>query len=302
MGFAFIRQRNIGKQVRAIAGEQIDKALAECEATDKSLDETVHGLRRRCKKMRGLLRLIEPHFKDFALENRAFRDAADGLAGARDSAVMVETFQALLAKDSQRGGKARLDAEQAGRVLRRLQERLGEAAGSGEGRDLLMAFAGLMRAARKRVEDWSIRGSGFSRIGDGLETTYRQMREGMQAAMEDVTAEALHDWRKDTKYHWHHVSLFEGCAPELLAGRKTLLDDLGELLGDHHNLVVLDETLSGERGLAGSDIMAVQKLIVERQAELAERAFALGRQLTAEKPATLRRRFEDYWVLLPVEK
>lgn len=299
MGFAFTHQRGIARQVRSIAGEQISKALAECEASDGNLDETVHGLRRRCKKMRGLLRLVEPHFSDFAAENRAFRDAADGLAGARDSAVMVETFKALMAADA---GRAGLDAELSGRVYQRLQQRLAEASGSDNGPELLAAFAGLMRAAGKRIEEWSLSGSGFSRIGDGLEETYRRMRKGMRAAMADSTADALHDWRKDTKYHWHHVTLFEACAPDLLAGRRTLLDDLGELLGDHHNLAVLDETLNGERRLAGSDIMAVQKLIVARQVELTRRAFALGRQVTAEKPAVLRQRFEDYWALLPVEK
>lgn len=301
MAFRFKQQNSIGKQVRAIAGEQIAKALAECETGAGNLDKTVHRLRRRCKKLRGLLRLIEPHFKGFAAENRAFRDAGDGLAGTRDAAVMLETFDALVTFDAKRGQKAQLDAALAGRTHDLLRDRVGAGPDAEEGRQLLATFAGIMRAAGKRAEDWLIGGKGFSRIEDGLDATYRRMRDGMRLAAKDLTAEALHDWRKDTKYHWHHVSLFEGCAPDLLAGHKTLLDQLGELLGDHHNLVVLDETLMAARGLTGSELVTVQRAIVDRQAGLAEQALALGRQLTAEKPGTLRLRFEQYWALLPVE-
>lgn len=302
MGFGFTRQGAIGKQVRAIAGEQISKALAECRALDSDLDKTVHGLRRRCKKLRGLLRLIEPRFKKFAAENRAFRDAANGLAGTRDAAVMVEAFEALVGFDAGRGEKARLDRELAGQVHQALRDRIGAGLEERDRKQLLTAFAGIMLAAEQRAQGWVIGGQGFARIGDGLEETYRRMRRGMAAAAADLTAETLHDWRKDTKYHWHHVSLFEGCVPDLLSGRKALLDTLGELLGDHHNLAVLDETLAAVPDLARGAVLVIQGVIVDRQADLAEQAFALGRQLTAEKPGILRQRFEQYWSLLPVER
>ncbi|KFC66091.1 CHAD domain containing protein [Devosia sp. LC5] len=301
MGFGFTQQSGIGKQVRAIAGEQISKALAECWALDSDFDKTVHGLRRRCKKLRGLVRLIEPQFKTFAAENRAFRDAADGLAVARDATVMLETFGALVEFDAGRGQKARLDRALAGQIHQVLRDRIDGGLEERNRKQLLAAFAGTMLAAEQRAHDWVIAGRGFARIGDGLEATYRRMRAGMRTAAADLTAETLHDWRKDTKYHWHHLGLFEFCAPDLLSGRKALLDDLGELLGDHHNLAVLDETLAAAPGLARSAVLATQAVIVDRQADLAGQAFALGGQLTVEKPGMLRRRFEQYWSLLPVE-
>lgn len=302
MAFAFTRHSGIGKQVRNIAGEQIAKALEECGAGDADLDKTVHELRRRCKKLRGLLRLIEPRFKSFKAENRAFRDAANGLAGARDAAVMIETFDALVAFDAERGAKTRLKAALAADVKGWLEARIGNPLAGEDREQLLEGFVRIMQAADKRVRGWPIGGEGFARIGDGLEQTYRQMRDGLQAAGRDKTAEALHDWRKSTKYHWHHVGLFENCAPDLLGARKELLDTLGELLGDHHNLAVFSDTLGQAPDLPQREVNRVRAAIADRQADLSERAFALGHQLAAEEPEALRRRFEQYWALLPAEK
>lgn len=294
MGFEFTHRHGIEAQVRSIAREQIDKALLECDQDGLEFGTLVHGLRRRCKKLRGLVRLIEPHFKHWKLENRAFGDAADVLSGPRDAAVQVETLAHLLAFDARRDSGARIDAEHGAALTQWLESGLGQAPTVAERARLLAEFAALFKAAGKRARDWSLSGRGFDQIGDGLERTYRRMRDGLTSAEAAQTAEALHAWRKDCKYHWHHVSLLLPTAPDLLRPRKAAVDRLGEMLGDHHNLAVLDETLATHEAVA-----TVREVIAERQAVLAFDALELGRQLTAEKPAKLRDRFEQYWSLLP---
>lgn len=294
MGFEFTRQGAIEKQVREIACEQVGKGLEEAQERNADFDKVVHGLRRRCKKLRGLLRLIRPRFKQAPLEDRAFRDAAAGLSDHRDAAVMVETFGSLLELDRQRDGGSRIGAEQAAGLMQELKARAGSPPDAAEAARLLEDFIDIFEAARARIDKWHLSGRGFDQIGDGLEDTYRRMRNGLDTARSDVTAEAMHEWRKDTKYHWHHVSLLQPAAADILRPRRASLDRLGELLGDHHNLAVLDDTLA-ER----DDIATVRAAIAERQAALAADAFALGEQLAAEKPAMLRERFEQYWSLLP---
>jgi hypothetical protein len=298
MPFGFTQRNDVEKQVRKIATAQTDKALEESRFYS-DFDETVHGLRRRCKKLRGLLRLIEPRFKGFEAENRAVRDAADGLAGMRDAAVMIETFEGLLKFDRAGNRIPRLGMPLAEAVNGLLVGQVAKVPEGSARQQLLADFRGIMEQVGNRAKHWSIGRSGFASLAGGLEETYRRMADGMGRAMVEDTAEAMHDWRKQTKYHWHHVSLLSRTAPELLAGPKDLLDKLGELLGGHHNLHVLDERLAAEQGLDGDNAGSIRVVIVERQAALAERAFAIGRQLTAEKPAALRRRFEHYWQLLP---
>ena len=293
MGFGFTRHRGVQAQVRAIAVEQIEDALAACQSDD-DLDKVVHGLRRRCKRLRGLLRLVEPHFTAWKAEDRCFRDAARGLSGTRDAAVMVETFADLLAADGKREAGGRIAPEQAAALTAWLASRVGQSPTDLDRTALFAPFVALFEAAGKRAKGWSLSGSGFAQLGDGLEDSYRAMRDGLRLAAADPQAERLHDWRKHTKYHWHHVSLLQAAAPDVLRPRKASLDRLGEMLGDHHNLAVLGDVME-----ARDDSAAVLEAIAERQGALTTDAFALGKQLVAEKPALLRDRFEQYWQLLP---
>lgn len=299
MPFGFTQRSAVEKQVRRIATEQIEKALGESRGY-ADFDKTVHGLRRRCKKLRGLLRLIEPRFKGFEVENRALRDAADGLAGMRDAVVMIETLDGLLKFDRAGNRIPRIDMALADAATGLLESQLTSLPKRRARQRLMADFCGTIEQVGRRARDWSIGRSGFASLAGGLEETYRRMADGMGTAMAEDTAEAMHDWRKQTKYHWHHVNLLRRAAPEVLGGHGRLLDQLGEFLGDHHNLHVLDESLAAERGrLHDSEAGTIRAVIVERQAILAKQAFALGRQLTAEKPVALRRRFKHYWQLLP---
>jgi hypothetical protein len=299
MSFSFTRRTDVKQQVRQIAMAQVASAMEECRG-DGDLDKTVHGLRRRCKKLRGLLRLVEPRCAVFEVENRAVRDAAMGLSGTRDAAVMVETFDALAEFDREREAGPQLDATLAKQVRSILRARVIRAPEPGDRQNLLGDFAALMTPLGERAANWPIAGRGFASLGAGLEQTYGRMRDGMKRARAEGTAEALHDWRKHTKYHWHHVSLLQRAAPELLRGRRDLLDQLGELLGDHHNLHVLQEALAvAPEPIVAEGVATIASVAAERQAMLEARAFDLGRQLTVEKPAVLRRRFEQYWQLLP---
>ena len=291
MAYAFKRRDKVQKQVRAIAGEQIAKALEEATA-DRDFGKTVHGLRRRCKKLRGLLRLIEPGFDDFALENRSFRDAAAGLSGTRDAAVMGQSFAKL-------ADEGAIDSEVAASVADHLR-RLGGAEPHPAGqRQMLDAFCQSMDAAEQRVQHWVIQGRGFDAIAPGLMQTYRAFRDDLKAAEADGTPEALHEWRKQAKYHWHHMSLLQHSARDVLRPRQELLDRLATQLGDHHDLAVLDATLDDARRTLGEDAVdLVRRVIAQRQTALADAALMLGRQLAAPKPTTMLAELAGYWRLL----
>ncbi|HEY8575575.1 MAG TPA: CHAD domain-containing protein [Devosia sp.] len=299
MSFTFTHRRGIEKQVRQIAREQIGKALEACADTHAEFDAVVHGLRRRCKKLRGLVRLVEPHLDGSKTEDRAFRDAARSLSGSRDAAVMAETFEAVRAFDRKSG--ERIEPSEGKAILRWLQSRVGQTPTGTARKQMLGEFVGIFERADKRARDWSLSGKGFAKIGDGLEATYRLMRQGLRDAEQEGTAELLHEWRKHTKYHWHHVSLLEPSAPDMLAPRRKLLDRLGEALGDHHNLHVLAETLGDYDDAKPDALAAVHRAIAALQDELARDAFVLGRQLTAETSSSLGDRFGRYWALLPRE-
>lgn len=288
MGFSFSRSGKVGRQVRRVAAEQIDAALADCRS-GVDFDETVHELRRRCKRIRGLLRLVRPNFSGFDRENAAFRNAADGLASARDAAVMLETLDEVLRENS-------IDAARGEKLREALTENIQRVSERQDRRALLGAFAEAMSTARKRVDYWTFDERGFGLLSAGLGDTYARMRKRLKEAEDTGEDEAFHDWRKEAKSHWFHVTLFKECAPDRLGARRDQFDTLGEHLGDHHNLVVLAEGLEALVGPLDTDLT---QAISARKSALSDKALFLGRQLAVESPGSLVSRFEKFWKLLP---
>ena len=289
MPFAFTARNDTADQVRRIALEQVEKALRDAREVDGGVDATVHRVRRRAKRVRGLLRLVKPSFEAYARENAVVRDAGRKLSGRRDAIVVQETFEGLLI-----AGHLVLAED----GLSAVRVSLLDNAGTTEaGADVLGDFAGLFAALSERIPEWRINGRGFGVINDGLEANYRRFRRAMARARSSGRAEDLHEWRKAAKYHWHHVTLLERAAPEVLGANLKTLDDLGERLGDHHNLHVLAERIEASE-LPPAVKEAAQAAIGKRQNDLAKAAFALGSQLAAERPEALRDRFAAYWKLL----
>lgn len=291
MSFAFTHRKNVQAQVRDIARGQLRKALEEVAGPSQDAGKTLHSLRRRCKKLRGLVRLTRPHLKEADKENKAFREAAASLSQARDAAVMVETFAALLQSD-QVDGRNVIPASEADDIAHFLEERAHQPGMQND--EQFARCREIFDAALQRVAHWSFSGRGVDVVADGFVMNYQQFRKRMAAAVDDPAPENLHDWRKVAKYHGHHLRLFGTAAPDIMRGSGELVDTLGDLLGDHHNLAVLAETLR-KLGTADATLSAIKT----QQERIAKAAFVLGHQLGAEEPKALRRRFESYWALLP---
>ena len=88
--------RTAGEGFLRIARDQIAKAIATAGDDGKSTEKRVHEVRRRCKRLRALLRLVRHDFPEYAAVNALLRDAAGGLSGSRDQWVALETYAELM--------------------------------------------------------------------------------------------------------------------------------------------------------------------------------------------------------------
>jgi CHAD domain-containing protein len=285
MGFCFtLKDASAADGFRRIATEQIAKAIRAAGDTDGDAAQRIHDARKHCKKLRALLRLVRPGFPHFAEVSASIRDAAAGLSAARDRKVLFDTLNDLnaWADESERFLPGALAAE-GSRV---------------EHDDAALArFQAAMKSLRHKADGWTLRGDGFSLVGKGLSKTYRDARRLQRRAERDGAPETVHQWRKQVKHLWYQLRLFEGSAPDVIQPFSESAERLSDLLGLHHDLAVLSETLGGDpTTLApGLDAAAIVALARRRQQELATRAHTLGRQLLAERPGALRRRFGAYW-------
>jgi hypothetical protein len=268
---------------RTIALDQLSEALSDLDAPDRDRRSIVHEARRRCKKLRGLLRLVRPVFPDFARENAAIRDAAALLSHLRDAEVLHQTVADLL---KWRHADALLRIEQ------KLAAEHGHALG-----DKLAQFRTSLEAVRGRVPDWTLEASGSHAWLAGLRQTYRQARRRMRAAHRSHDAVDFHEWRKANKNHGFHVDLLKKAAPDVLGDDLKLIEQLSTDLGIHHDLSVLAAaaTTAPDRFGSVDDVAALHGAIADRLREVEDSAFALGRQLLAERPRALADRFATYW-------
>jgi CHAD domain-containing protein len=292
MSYRIEQPRPLGDEVRRIIGEQIDSALATID-DDTDLHETVHEVRKRCKKIRAVLRLVRPALGDaYARENARYRDAARLVAPLRDATANVETHDALVAhfdREVDHGAMAALRTWLLARRQALIQERPDE--------ERLAEVKQALAEGRAALEELSLRRDGFGAVGAGLARTYARARRGLRRVCREPRPEFFHEWRKRAKYHRYHVRLLRGLWPEGLACRRQELHVLTDYLGDEHDLTVLRGVLVGEGALQdlGATAQFALALIDRRRVQLQAAAVGRGRRLHADKKKALVGRVRAYW-------
>jgi CHAD domain-containing protein len=277
-------------EVRRIGRDQVERGLEELQ--DPDLHAAVHRVRKRGKKVRALLRLVRPDAPElYQHENAAFRDATRRVAADRDAAVTLETYDALVGRFVDAAG-----SHGSAPVREALVERRDAVLGEDlNGR--LEALRGDLEAALERLETWEIEGEGFDVVAGGLAKTYDRASERMEAAYDQRTSEAFHEWRKRVKYHRYHVRLLQDVWPTVMKARRKQLHELSDLLGDDHDLAVLRQELLAEPERYGGEdeVATVCALLDRRRAELQADAHVLGRRCFAESTDRFVDRIDAYW-------
>ncbi len=289
MGYHFHRSESIEAGLRRIACMQLDAALS---AISEGGANAPHEVRKRCKKLRGLLRLVRGAFVDFGAEQHVVREAARALAAARESSAHLEALHRL-----ERAMPARLDDPDfiAARAL--LESALQDHVRSGALEQALAHATSVLAAQRERVPHWALERGGFGALESGLVAAYRNARRSVAAARRRPDAKRLHELRKWVKNHRYHLDLLHALWPGPFIAWVESAGQLGELLGQHHDIDVLLETLRNSPA-DGVDPGMCQRLadnVVGDADALKVEAFALAARLLAEKPSRFRARMLSYW-------
>ena len=259
--------------LRRIAAEEIDAAVTSAEA-EGELGPRVHDIRKRMKKLRGLIRLVRPVFPDYAAENARFRDLGASLAAARDAEVKVETLDRVIGK----------------RDASRFSALTAELASARPAAPDLGPVVEALHIARERVGAWTLHETGWDAVAGGLGKTYRRARR-LRRAKDDA---GLHGWRKRIKDHWYHTRLLADLWPEGMAAREAAADEVGEHLGLHHDLVVLEAGLD-DAPLSKAADNALRRLTARRKAELETSAREIAPRILGDKPKALVAGWGELW-------
>jgi CHAD domain-containing protein len=280
-------------EVLRVARGQIDRARAEIDASNLNAEDKVHQIRKRCKKLRALLRLVRPALGGrFGRENTRYRDIGRRLSAQRDADVLLETHDEIVSGDRSEGegpdvaGVRKLIAERGADVEKRpVAELLGETEAA-------------LRQAEGALETWFADNAlELEDIAGGMAKTYRRGRKALDRANQSASAEAFHEWRKRAKYHFYHLQLLQAIWPALVKARRKQAKRVSDWLGDEHDLSVYIEAIGKleDPSLYLEALAYLQDLALQRRDALRAEALGVGERLWAEKPGKLADRMMAYW-------
>lgn len=298
MAYRWKPDKSVRSNLRRLATNQLRSAIEQLNDRGADRSDAVHEARLHLKKARSLLRLARPAIEEaYAHENARLREVARQLSRQRDRQAVIEALEKLDGHAEQQWGCS--DEQRLGlqAVRERLSARHSATDGQAELDRLMPELTGALAAAADEVERWAERVDDGDDLMAGFAASYRRGRRALRRVLRDATAENLHEWRKESKYHRYQVRLFQDAWPFMLEARYEELKRLSDLLGDDHDLVVAVERVRADLATVLGDIALdeLRQMIERRRKELQAEAIPLGRLLYAEKPKQIARRFQEYW-------
>jgi CHAD domain-containing protein len=295
MGYALHHRTPIEADIGRIMREQIAKAADGLERVEDDPEQAIHECRKRCKKIRGAVRLVRPALTggQYSTINGLARDAARELAHHRDAAAMARTFHRLVERWP--ASSARQEPmDRVGSVLN--DRRRASADEIGAGHPSVVRARTLLAELDDAIDGIELEDTGFDAIGPGIAKAFGRGRDALDSAVAAPTGVRFHEWRKRAKYTRYHVDLLASSAPTVLEPLQRAFHDLTDALGDAHDLTVLGTWLRGSIDeLAHVDTTDVRMVVDGTRSELQHRAVALGRRLYAETAKRFTERLETYW-------
>jgi CHAD domain-containing protein len=300
-GPALHREEALGPGLKRICLEYLDRSCAALAQPTEGREAGIHTARKAMKRVRAMIRLSRDQVGEEAYrnENAVLREGARGLAGARDSAVLVATLDRLFVDHA---------ASLPPGAFASLRERLAagrepEAVEADRPREVVDTLTTL-RACRRRFASWAPEGPGpgmvpnaFEAISPGLRRVYRQGRNRRREAFRLDEAAAFHLWRKSAKYLRYQIEALEPVWPEVLGPLAGAADRLAETLGDEHDFAVLGEMVEADPQLLPDEAerRLLLALVAEEQDRLRRAAYSLGELVYAETPGAFVHRLGSYW-------
>ena len=243
MGFCLEKDEKIGSGFQRILVEQAARLSEDLAAADQDPEKAIHEVRKRCKRVRAVARLLRPNAKAlYRQENAAFRDMARGLSPFRDADVRLETFDDLV---------SRTDRPERFAAFRKM---LGDDDRDGTNLEKQLSWTVKeVEAARERLQEANIADRvAFEFIEPGLRQSYKRGRRAMSRAYDKPEETAFHEWRKRVKDLGYQTQTLRELWPPVLKRLRDELDQLGDLLGKEHDLTLVRNVVLKRRTAAAT--------------------------------------------------
>jgi len=293
--------------IQRLSLEHLDYAIGVVNGGDVSPDKAVHEARKAMRRVRGLLRLVRDELGPnvYRFENILLRDTGRLISEARNAAVALDTlatvesrYAELLVTDVFAGVRGALEARKSGIVE--------HAIGDPERRRQIVD---VLRSARARYAALPLEGTlgkpstkpsirdSYRAIAPGLARTYNRGRLRMADAYRSPSAERFHEWRKRVRYLRFQLETLTELWPEAIKGIVFSVNDLGNTLGEDHDLAELSSLVHDDHSLTSGkrERELLTALLEQQRPDLQWQAWTKGLRVYAEPTDRFVERFGVYW-------
>ena len=287
MPFRFKKKESVTDAVRRLCCERINDALGMLDKGEHF--DAVHDVRKEIKKLRAILRLVRSGIGETAYDEatNALRQTAARLNAMRDAQVQITALENLAKRSNGQIPRSTVPKIQSAlrQNCRAEEQKLGATMDS--------VKQGLF-GARQQLDTLKVKPNSWKGLSPGLKKIYSRGRKALTLAGREPSPEHFHQWRKRVKDLANQLRLVCAVRPGKLKSRMGVLDHLGDLLGDDHDLFMLnkfvDENLKQPR-----EKLPVQHVISERQKKLRSEALELGEVFYTKKPRRFCRQVSNGW-------
>jgi hypothetical protein len=206
------------------------------------------------------------------------------LAGPREATALVETIDRLAAAFPEQVTGGGLDSVRDRLVARQHEIHVGAGLDAAIGAATSACEEGLVRIERLLLPDLPEHAADV--LADGARKTLRRARKALDRAGSRGAAEDFHDLRKAAKTHSMHLSLLGRLWPTPIKVRRKAVDELGEELGELHDVFVMRALLEADGEPLGDaqDTKLLGKLLKRSEKSLKKACLAGAADLFGDNP------------------
>jgi len=261
---------------------------------EKNIHENIHQTRLCFKRMRSFLRLgrsglgeqFYRHYNDF------YRDQSRSLSQLRDLTALIETLPEFIKTRRVKSSRNLLLGFRQG-LLNRRKQQLDHIIDSN-------IKANVIRALEDKTEEitkWGFEADAAKAFNAGAQRIYGRGKRLFLTVLSNPDDHNMHEWRKQVKYFWYHLVVLTPVWPEIMTPWAKEVQTLSQLLGSHHDLVLLENAIDqleiqdNQRQIANS----LKTSIRLRKIRLEKKCLNSGRKIYAEGIDELGKRLNAYW-------
>jgi CHAD domain-containing protein len=278
--------------IRRIASEIIIESIYLLKKP-KDFDFSIHETRKNIKKLRTILRLLKfnidsQNYHDF---NTEFRDIGRKLSAIRDAEALIETIDKI--KSRKYSTKKSIANTKSQLLLNK--DKISSAFLSNQEIQIIIEN---LEVLEKKFYNIDFFGEEIFVFISGLKKTYSNCIKFMEICKNEGSDVDFHEWRKQVKYLWNSILLFQKTWNPVLSAYSNELHKLSDYLGDLHDISVLNDLILNDKiKLDSDDKNRLLSIIENLKLKLKKSSFNLGIKLFLDNPAAFSKKLNKLWML-----